>query len=544
MVTTVKTGRKSTKRRSKGFAQAILGKPSGVIQPRVQAVGPERFGIVSVDCAKDRSKWMLCDFYGHVLVSPNPVEHRRSDLEEMVRTIKQTLEKRDIQDAIACVEMTGTYHHLVWRALRDAGLETRLVHPFASKHYRTPEHGDIKTDDNDLVAIFRAAINGFGLIEQPWNERDRSLKLLVRHRRDLVRKRAKLQPQIRIHLEGCLPGYAGLFPERELWTHSVGLKILQFIGDRCGTHRALLDAGIPAITKWLKEQQCLFQSRSVERIVAWAANAATGDPLAPLLSRFWQELLIDWRQKTQQIRGVEREIASLLAQTPWILLLSHPGINVVSAAEIAGETGPIEHYASAKAITGRAGLFPSRYQSDGVDRGGNLSRFRNGKMRAAWLLVANNLIKCNEYWRGKYKYWKSQGHDPRDLRCRVANRVTRTVYQMVAGKKLFKHPSRLERGYVLNKLLDFHRENNSPMDAVLADLKAATDQLPKSAHVAEATPLLEVHRKTVRSRKKEPQQLGSLLVHVLMRLGVTTDPSVINSTSLEAPADESSVSDR
>jgi transposase len=487
---------------------------------------------------------MLCDFYGKVLVPPTPVEHRRSDLQVMALTIKQTVDGHGIKDLIACVEMTGTYHHVVQRALRNAGLETRLVHPFASKHYRMPEHGDTKTDDNDLIAIHRAAINGFGLIEPPWSERDQAIKLLARHRRDLVRKRAKLQSQIRVRLESCLPGYAGLFPERDLWDHEIGLMTLQFIAERGGTHRALLDAGLPTITKWLKEQRCSFQSKSVERIVAWAANAATGDPMNALLTRLWQELLVDWRQKTQQIQGVERELASLLAQTPWILLLSHPGINVVSAAEVAGETGPIEHYASAKAITGRAGLFPSRYQSDGVDRGGNLSRFRNAKMRAAWLLVADNLIKCNEYWRGKYQYWKSQGHDPRDLRCRVANRVTRAVYQIVAGKKLFKHTSRLERGYVLKKLLDFHRDHQSPMDAVLEDLKAAADQLPKSSRADEAKPLQEVHRKTVRSRQKEPQQLGSLLVHVLMRLGVTIDPPLVNSTSLEAPAGESGEGDR
>ena len=112
-----------------------------------------------------------------------------------------------------------------------------------------------------------------------------------------------------------------------------------------------------------------------------------------------------------------------------------------------GETGPIELYASPKAISGRAGLFPSRYQSDKVDRGGNLSRFRNGRLRAAWLLVADNLIKCNAYWRGKYNHWKSQGHDPRDIRCRIANRVTRTVFQMGAGRQVFRHPSRLDRGY-------------------------------------------------------------------------------------------------
>lgn len=544
MVTKATGGKKSTKRRSKGFALSVLGKPSGVIQPRVQSVGPERFGIVSVDCAKDRSKWMLCDFYGKVIVAPTHVEHRHSELQAMILTIRQAIEKHVIKDSIVCVEMTGTYHRVPWRAFRSAGFETRLVHPFASKHYRLPENGDIKTDDNDMIGIHRASVNGFGLIEQPWSERDQAIKLLARHRRDLVRKRAKLQSQIRNRLESCLPGYSGLFPDTDLWDHQVGLMVLQFIAERGGTHRALLDAGISAITKWLKEQRCSFQSKSVERIVAWAANAVTGDPMSPLLTRLWQELLVDWRQKTQQIHGVERELASLLAQTPWILLLSHPGINVVSAAEIAGETGPIEHYASSKAITGRAGLFPSRYQSDKVDRGGNLSRFRNGRMRAAWLLVADNLIKCNEYWRGKYQYWKSQGLDPRDLRCRVANRVTRTVFQMIAGKKLFQHASRLDRGYVLNKLLDFHRAHKSPMDVVLADLKVATEQLPKSAHADEAKPLQDVHRKTVRSRQKEPQQLGSLLVHVLMRLGVTIEPPAINSTSLEAPVDESSVSDR
>ncbi len=53
----------------------------------------------------------------------------------------------------------------------------------------------------------------------------------------------------------------------------------------------------------------------------------------------------------------------------------------VSAARLAGEAGPIEHYASARAINGRAGLHPSRYQSDEVDRtDGSLVRQCNRKL--------------------------------------------------------------------------------------------------------------------------------------------------------------------
>lgn len=544
MVTEVKTEKKSTKRRSKAFVQAVLGKPAGVIQQRVQTAGPEHFGIVSVDCAKDRSKWMLTDFYGRVLVPPTTVEHGRSHIQLAILTCRQAVEEHAIKDMIVCVEMTGTYHQIIWRAFRDGGYDTRIVHPFASSHYRRPEHGAVKTDDHDLIAIFRAAVNGFGLAEQPWDDVHRSLQLRARHRRDLVRKRAKLQCQIRHHLERCLPGYAGLFPADDLWAYPVGWRVLQFIAEHGGTHQALLDAGIPGLSKWLKEQRVAFQSRSVERIVAWAGNAVIGDPMRSVMTSIWQTLLADWQQKTEQIHAAERDLAGVLVQTPWILLLSHPGINVVSAAELAGETGPIEHYASPKAISGRAGLFPSRYQSDKVDRGGNLSRYRNGRMRAAWLLVADNLLKCNAYWRGKYNHWKSQGHDPRDIRCRIANRITRTVFQMVAGRKIFKHPSRLDRGYVLQKLLTFHRDHETPMARLMDDLHQAVGQLPAQAHAEEANPLADVYRKSLRSRRGEPQQLGNLLVGVLARLGVTIRPPALNSSPLEAPAADSDKGDR
>ena len=205
---TKRNSRKSGKRRP-----AVLGKPNGIIQPRVQAVGPEHFGIVAIDCAKARSKWMLCDFYGRLLIEPTEVEHQRTALELATLQLREACQQHGLKDHVVAVEMTGTYHRPVQRAFRKAGSETRLVHPFASSHYRQPSQRDTKTDDNDLEAIFRAAVNGFGVLEPVWGEPYPQLQLLARHRRDLVRKRAKLQSQIRQYLERCLPGFAALFPD-------------------------------------------------------------------------------------------------------------------------------------------------------------------------------------------------------------------------------------------------------------------------------------------------------------------------------------------
>ena len=422
---------KRNSRKSRTISPVVLGKPKGVIQARVQKVGPEHFGIVAVDCAKARSKWMLCDFYGKVLIPPTVVEHQRTALEVATMQLHEATEQHGLQDHLVAVEMTGTYHRPVQRAFRKAGSETRLVHPFASRHYRLPAHADSKTDDHDLEGIFRAAVNGFGLVEPEWDEIYRHLQVLARHRRDLVQKRAKLQSQIRQSLERCLPGYAALFLNDDLWTRPVAMAV----ACRVVRPEAIGLAGVSGVWRWLKEDKLQVQSRTVERLVAWAANAAAADPLCDHLARVWRTLYEDWQAKTRQIHRLEQDLAGILVKTPYVLLLSHPGINVVSASELAGEMGPIEHYAHAKAISGRAGLFPSRYQSDEVDRAdGPLARFRNARLRAAWMRIADCLIKSNAHYRGKSELWKQRGVDPRDIHCRVANRVTRTVFQMVSGR--------------------------------------------------------------------------------------------------------------
>src|SRR5438067_5574836 len=158
-----------TRKRSRSTPQ-VLQKPAGVIHPRVHRVGPEHFGIVSVDCAKARSKWMLCDFYGNIRVPPTVVEHNRTALDAAVTQIRQAREQHAFHDLLVAVERTGRYHRPVQRACAAAGFEVRIVHPFATKQFRQPSDPGYQTDDTDLVAIHRAAVNGFALLEATLDE--------------------------------------------------------------------------------------------------------------------------------------------------------------------------------------------------------------------------------------------------------------------------------------------------------------------------------------------------------------------------------------
>src|SRR3954462_319749 len=201
----------SSRRRGRKARPDVLQKPRGVVHPRVQAVGPEHFGIVAVDCAKARSKWMLADFYGRVLVPPTVVEPRQDALDVALRRLRHALDTHRIHDLIVAVERTGRYHHPALHAFAAAGHETRIVHPSISCHFRQAAAYDTKTDDTDLEGIFRAAVNGFGLQEPPWDPVSTALQLWVRHRRDLVQKATLLRCQILEQLEASLPGYSRCF---------------------------------------------------------------------------------------------------------------------------------------------------------------------------------------------------------------------------------------------------------------------------------------------------------------------------------------------
>src|SRR5712692_11832563 len=98
------------RRRSRNRATQVLHKPTGTVHPRVQKVGPEHFGIVCIDCAKARSKWLLTDFYGKVLVPPTVVEHNRLAFDAAVAQLRQALHEHDLRDLIVAIERTGRYH--------------------------------------------------------------------------------------------------------------------------------------------------------------------------------------------------------------------------------------------------------------------------------------------------------------------------------------------------------------------------------------------------------------------------------------------------
>ena len=163
---------------------------------------------------------------------------------------------------------------------------------------------------------------------------------------------------------------------------------------------------------------------------------------------------------------------------------------------------------------------PSRYQSDQVDRpNGPLRRCANRRLaqyrcRSPTTWSSATIISLSARLSGP---WPAKNHGW--IRVKVAKSFSRIAFAMVAGRQLFPHPCCQPHHYILDKLLAFHREHDTPMAQVLVDLQAATDQLPRSAFAREAEPLAK-RLERIQATKRSPQLLGDILPIVLARLGI------------------------
>jgi transposase len=489
-------------------------KPNGQLNARVQAVGPERFGIVALDVAKRRSRWLLADFYGNVLVPPTTVEHERGALDAVVAQIRQAVRERNLGDVVVALERTGVYHRPAQRVFRNAGFETRLVHPFTTKQFRLPADPGDKTDDKDLAAIVRATTQGFGLLEPDWPELYLSLQMLRRHRRDLVEKSSLLQNQIKETLHSAMPGFEATFPR--LWESPGPLAIAK----RLSNAADVLQAGADGLRDLLKEAHVPPRDETIAKILDWARQAPPGHPLNALQRRVFATLDDDRREKTRQIDALEAELASLAVQTPYAILLAVPGVNLVSIADLAGELGPIEFYPSANHVTGRAGVRPCRYQSDQVDCSGPLVKRGNRRIRAVLMQSANCLVMCNNTYKARAEAWRRQGKDERWIRVKIAKTFSRLMYRLVAGRQLFPHPALQPRHCLLGKLLDFHLEHKVPPPQMRIDLDNLCAQIPVKARAAEIPPLQARLDELSARRAHGPRPLKDILPIVLARLQV------------------------
>src|SRR5207249_2577923 len=80
-------------------------------------------------------------------------------------------------------------------------------------------------------------------------------------------------------------------------------------------------AGLAGLSHSLHQAHVRFQQRSLQPVLDWAAHAAPSDVAAEQHRRIALALNDDRQRKTLEIQALERDSASRLVHTPYVLLL-------------------------------------------------------------------------------------------------------------------------------------------------------------------------------------------------------------------------------
>ena len=308
------------------------------------------------------------------------------------------------------------------------------------------------------------------------------LQFWARHRRDLVQKETLLRCQILEEVEAYLPGYARCF--NTMFDNAFAVILPRHYASPA----AVAAAGVEGLPRPPGRRPGAAAHLAPHPRLG--RGAADPDPDAERHRARLIALDDDRINKRKQIHSCERELAAHPVQTPYVRLLALPGLHVVTAGEFAGEAGPMENYATARVITGRAGLFPRRYQSDRVDlASGRLARRGNRRLRQAPLQAADTLVRCNDHVGALAERWRAAGKDPREVHVRVAGRLARIAFRMVADGGGYDHPACRGPEHALRKLAEFHVKHNVDENIMRTDLERAAAQLPPpSGRTAAAAP--------------------------------------------------------
>jgi transposase len=271
--------------------------------------------------------------------------------------------------------------HLSRRLERDlltAGEAIVRVPTKMMAHAREAARSYGKSDPIDALAVARAALREPDLPAARLDDESRQVRLLVDHREDLIGERTRQINRVRWHLHELDPA-------------------------------------------WDPPQRSLNRYKQLDAITARLADF-TG-----LVARLALELTTSVRDLTVRINDLEREI-NVLVRALAPTLLTRPGVGVLTAAKLLGETADITRFRNKDAYARHTGTAPLPVWSGNRTRH-RLARTGNRQLNCAIHRIAVTQGRCHRDARAFIERRIASGNTPSEARRALKRRLSDLVYR-------------------------------------------------------------------------------------------------------------------
>ncbi len=286
---------------------------------------------------------------------------------------------------------TGTLSHWLVRGLRERGLRVDLIDARQAHGVMKLQHN--KTDAGDAGLLAEIARTGFCRPVTVKSEQAQEVRMVLKARAHVVRQRRDTQNAIR-----------GLLA-------SLGHRFAKGVGKFAGRVEAILEA-----------------------------HPELGAAIGPLLATR--------ASLTAALRALDAEVMARAKADPACrLLMTAPGVGVVTALAYASTIGDPDRFDKSRSVGAYVGLTSRRHQSGEMDYSGRISKHGDAMLRSLLYEAANSLLTVVRRahplkdWARRVK--KRTSHKKACVA--LARKLAVILHRMLADGEAFRWPAKQER---------------------------------------------------------------------------------------------------
>nr|WP_245831792.1 IS110 family transposase [Oceanobacillus senegalensis] len=303
-----------------------------------------------------------------------------------------------------------------------------------------------KTDNLDLMAIVQSIIHGRGTSNELPSGDVYQLQKLTRARRSLVKERTSLQNLIRSYLDQIFREMQG----KSIWNDGKREHVKPFTDLFGKTSRYLmrhyphpsdiLQLGKEGLREISINENLKIRNDSIQILLDFAETSISQpkELLEAEIFLFSQKLdqldLFD-----QHIRELERKMEDLFIQTDGVVILTVPGISIITGAELYAEMGDISDFDHAGQLIKMAGTNPIVKQSGGRKPSYyGISKQGRRTFRDITYQVGRSLAQNNPEMKKHYLALKDRGKHTNQAYIALGNRMIRLAFAMIKNQSLYR----------------------------------------------------------------------------------------------------------
>lgn len=354
---------------------------------------------IPIDYAKKDHIVMFCNGNGRIIRKPFSVKNTPQGKQYLIKQVLSSGRRFGIR--MDHVFMGGedlpSYSENFIQALRSENWLVASVNAHDAKKQR--ENVQASTDRLDLMAIAKMLLNCRGTCNPAQTGPYKNLRMLVRHRRRLVKSKTETKNRIHAIIDKIFPGFldkkkSGILPFSDA---SIWLMKDRFSPQQIRRRK----------TSSLKEaliKQCVKQpEKATQKLQKYAKQVIepqneTVFTLQTVLTHEINHLIC----LKKSICCIEQEMAKILAQTQGAFLTSIKGTGITLAAGISGEIGDPIKQKSLCGLVSYAGIIPKIKQT-----GGEKGQTKTGKVARRCNRILKDYVVQSAKHMGK--------HGPEDL---------------------------------------------------------------------------------------------------------------------------------